>query len=231
MNFSPPAVNIRMKMIFLGVDTSSSRGSVALLRENVLVGELVSESAESFSRSLLEMVRNILDENSLTLDDLDGIGLAVGPGSFTGIRIGLATAHGIAISKDLPLYGISTLEAMARCADENGRLLQPMLDAGRGDVYFARFRYDGKRLVRLSEDTAEKAENLPPADNPADTLCFGEGADKYVESIGPEKCLYIQDVLKHSTAAGAAMSAYEMKLEKKAVPVVVKPNYIRRGPV
>jgi tRNA threonylcarbamoyladenosine biosynthesis protein TsaB len=230
----------RMKII--GVNTSTKRGSVALLEDTDVIDEEESEKPESFSRSILGMLDRILTRNGTSLEELDGIGVAAGPGSFTGIRIGQATIAGISLSTGIPLYGVSTLEAMATVmagtltqrAGKNGIVrLVPMLDAGRGNSYYAVFSARSARnsLERITEDRLAPAEEV--AKEAGDGLFFGEGAEKYkdmlkgtgceVEVMGGGKPL--------SIAVGAAILGSKAAVDgSKGDIFCLKPNYIHGGP-
>lgn len=218
-------------MNFIGVDTSSKCGSVALLFGGKIIDQSESDSGESFSRSILDMLNRLLAANSVDLGDITGLGVAVGPGSFTGIRIGIATLQGLALSKNLPIYGVSTLEAMARATVKNDATLKPMMDARNGDVYFAKFRYDGDKLVRLTADSAGPVEDaFNPDDN--ESLCFGEGAEQYSETIAARMGLYSKDAMNDCVAAGVARTAQHRMAEGDlGHTTAIKPNYIRQGKV
>jgi len=218
-------------MNFIGVDTSSKCGSVALLFGGRIIDQSESDSGESFSRSILDMLNRLLAANSVDLDDITGLGVAVGPGSFTGIRIGIATLQGLALSKKLPVYGVSTLEAMARAAVKRDVNLKPMMDARNGDVYYAKFRYEGDKLVRLTADCAGPVEcTFEPDDN--ENLCFGEGAEQYYETIAARTGLYSKEAMSDCVAAGVARTAqHRMAAGDLGDTAAIKPNYIRQGKV
>lgn len=216
-------------MKFVGVDTSTKHGSVALLCDGKITGEHTSKSGESFSRSLLEMIDNILAAKGVVLEEISGFGVAIGPGSFTGIRIGLATLLGISLAKDLPIYGVSTLEAMALAAGENGKILEPMIDARNGEVYYAKFRYEDETLVRLQDDSVAPVMAAMGPDA-SESIVFGSGARQYSETIRAGGGLYRQDMYNICVAVGVAKSAYSrMAMGERENISALKPNYIRRG--
>ena len=106
------------------------------------------------SELLLPMAENLLKSLKLSFNDIDLLATSVGPGSFTGVRIGVSLVKGLAFGRNIPCIGISTIEALAEnLAGLNG-ILVPCMDARRGQVYSATFRYDGENLVRLTEDRA-----------------------------------------------------------------------------
>ena len=112
------------------------------------------------SRTLMPMVRDMLENCGAALEEVDVIAVAAGPGSFTGLRIGVATAKGLAWPGDKPCAGVSTLEAMAWTVAHMGGDLCPVMDARRHQVYNARFRCEEGRPVRLTGDRAISLEEL-----------------------------------------------------------------------
>ena len=133
----------------LSFDTSSEKGSVALLEDLVLCAELRSSAAEGHSALLLEAVDFLLKRAGWNLKDLTLIASGIGPGSFTGIRIGVATGLGLAHSLGIPYVGVSCLDALAcRAAFVNGRI-GSLLDARRGQYYIAEYESKNGRIHRL----------------------------------------------------------------------------------
>lgn len=158
---------------FLGIDTAVRRGSVGLAPQG-LIRPLSSEGRHAVD--LFDGIEALLAEAGCHRDDLRGIGVTVGPGSFTGVRIGLATARGLGYALNVPVTGLSTLEAVA-CAAA-GSLEGPLcavLEAGRGEVYAALFALHGKNLERLGDDQVLRPEALAPS-LPPDVLLAGDGA-------------------------------------------------------
>jgi tRNA threonylcarbamoyladenosine biosynthesis protein TsaB len=158
---------------FLGIDTAVRRGSVGLAPQG-LMRALPPEGRHAVD--LIDGIEALLAEAGCHRDDLRGIGVTVGPGSFTGVRIGLATARGLGYGLNIPVTGLSTLEAVA-CAAA-GSLEGPLcavLEAGRGEVYAALFTLHGKTLERLGPDQVLPPEALAPS-LPRDVLLAGDGA-------------------------------------------------------
>ena len=159
-------------MLALGIDTSSQAGSVGLADDTGLHAELNLSSGHTHSRRLLPSVQSLLEAAGVKLGDLDLLAVAVGPGSFTGLRIGMATAKGLAMALERPLIGFSTLEtialAVSRGLPPDSAGLPPigvMLEAGRGEVYRGLFRADGERIEPMMAEAAvtpeRAAEGLP----------------------------------------------------------------------
>jgi tRNA threonylcarbamoyladenosine biosynthesis protein TsaB len=137
-------------MLILAVDTTTSHGSVALLENSDLMIEVNSSSSLTHSERLLPAIDLILGQRGLTFEDVGAFAVAVGPGSFTGIRIGLSTIKSFALASDIPIAPISTLEALAlKLKHPHNRLLCPLLDARKGEVYTALFEVQKGRLTEM----------------------------------------------------------------------------------
>lgn len=135
-------------MLVLGVDTTTYHGSIALGDDQRgLVAAVSLLSPDSWSRRLLPAVRWLLDQQSLRPEDLQGLAVACGPGSFTGVRIGLSMVQGIALAAGLPAVGVPTLEASALRAGVANGLVCPLLEAGRSEFYGALYETDGDGFV------------------------------------------------------------------------------------
>ncbi len=139
-------------MKILALETSAKACSAAVTENGRVVASAFQCTGLTHSRTLMPMVEDMLRNAGLTLAECDAIAVANGPGSFTGIRIGIAAAKGLAFAADKPMAGISTLEAMAmNCIGTRGLIVCAM-DARRQQVYNALFLSDGKHLARLSPD-------------------------------------------------------------------------------
>jgi len=150
-------------MLVLGVDTTTYHGSIALCdSERGQLAGVSLLSPESWSRRLLPMIEWLLDQQSLQPADLGGLAVACGPGSFTGLRIGISIVQGIAISAGLPAVAVSTLEASALRAGLAGGLVCPLLEAGRGEFYGALYETSGDGIVTrtLLEPVVARPEPL-----------------------------------------------------------------------
>jgi tRNA threonylcarbamoyladenosine biosynthesis protein TsaB len=165
-------------MLVLGIETSTTQGGVAIIGEDRVLCETVLNVEVTHSERLLPAVDRALDEARITLDGLGGIAVSIGPGSFTGLRIGLSTAKGLAYATGLPLVGVPTLEAMAWTLPAARWQVCPVLDARKQEVYAALFRHEPEGLRRMTEDTAMAPDDLCRLiRNP--TLFLGDGVDTY----------------------------------------------------
>ena len=148
-------------MNILALESSAAACSAALCRDGALVAQFLQNSGLTHSRTLLPMVHDMLKNCGERLEDVDGIAAAAGPGSFTGLRIGVSAAKGLAWAGDKPCAPCSTLESMAwPLAHLEGRLIVCAMDARRGQVYNALFLARRDRLERLSPDRAISLEKL-----------------------------------------------------------------------
>lgn len=125
--------------LILAVDTTTPTGSVALLRNTSLIAEFNQDSAATFSERLLPAVQFVLKSCGMTIQDLHGFAVAVGPGSFTGIRIGLSTIKSFAYASGKPVAPVSTLTALARKLIHSRGLICPLIDARKKEIYAALF--------------------------------------------------------------------------------------------
>ena len=141
-------------MLILAFETSAKAASVALTENGKLLGESYQNTGLTHSQTLMVMAEDVLKQCGKTAQEVDAVAVAAGPGSFTGVRIGVAAAKGFAWGKEIPCYGVSTLEAMAESLGVYDGYVCPCMDARRSQVYNALFRAEGGELKRISEDRA-----------------------------------------------------------------------------
>lgn len=149
-------------MLILGLESSAKAASAAITRDGRLVAQSFQCGGLTHSRTLLPMAEDILKYAGLTVADLDAVAVAQGPGSFTGVRIGISTAKGLCWGADKPAIGVSTLEAMAwngECAPD-GALICCAMDARRQQVYNALFRFADGQPRRICPDRAISLDAL-----------------------------------------------------------------------
>lgn len=171
-------------MKVLGIDTSAVVCSVSLVCDGkTALSRTVSEGL-THSETLLPLIKEILEESRCRVSDLDAIAISHGPGSFTGLRIGISAVKGLAVSHNIPCIGVSTVEALAMNALDYEGIVCPVMDARRGEFYNALFRVKDHTLVRLCEDRAVHgdriAEELSQYEN-ENVLILGDGAEKFVQ--------------------------------------------------
>ena len=147
-------------MLILAFESSAKAASAALVRDGRLLAQTVQVSALTHSRTLLPMAEDLLKNCELKLDAVDLFAVAQGPGSFTGIRIGVSTVKGLSWAADRPCVGVSTLETLAWHGLAAGGLICPVMDARRSQVYNALFEIRDGKPLRLCEDRPVSLEQL-----------------------------------------------------------------------
>jgi tRNA threonylcarbamoyl adenosine modification protein YeaZ len=140
-------------VIVLSIDTCDLRGSVAVLRDEAVLGVLSHESKKEYSSWLLPTVDELLKEAGLRLASVDAFAVAAGPGSFTGVRVGLTTVKAWAEVYGRPVAAVSRLEAIASQTAVGGNCVAAFVDGQRGQVFGAVYREEGSGLVRVGEET------------------------------------------------------------------------------
>ncbi len=169
-------------MIILGIDTSTMAGSVAIISEDRLLAELTVNTKTTHAERLLSTIDLVVKSASLTIRDLDGIAVSSGPGSFTGLRIGVTTAKGIAYSIHKPIAAIPSLDALASQFLYSKLLICPILDAKKHELYTAFYRNTREEVHRLSEYSAIAPQHLFQAIKEP-TLFLGDGVIPYRKQI------------------------------------------------
>jgi len=159
-------------VLILSLDTSSPSGSVAILRDDLTLGVISTRAEENYSSRMFRHLEFLLSDLSLKLDDFDGFAVSAGPGSFTGLRVGLTAAKGWAEVYRKPVVGVSALEAVAVQARGGNTVLVPALDARRGQIYFGVYRptaeglaLDGEEFVVTPGEFVEKLGTLAHGHN------------------------------------------------------------------
>ena len=218
--------------MILAFETSAKAASVALLDKGVLLGEGYQNTGLTHSQTLMSMAEDLLDNCGKTVSDITAVAVANGPGSFTGVRIGVAAAKGLAWGKEIPCYGVSTLEAMVEALGVYDGYVVPTMDARRDQTYTALFRAEGGKLTRILEDSAisfaELGEKLKNCEKPI--FLVGDGAvlcyNTLVESV--PGLVLPPEHRQHQRASGVALVAQKlMAAGEKGDGGSLTPNYLR----
>ncbi len=216
-------------MKILAFETSAKAASVALMEDGVLRGECYQNDGQTHSVTLLMMAEQLLQNCGLTPQEIDAVACAAGPGSFTGVRIGVAAAKGFAWGAQKRLIGVSTLEAMARGAATADGIYVACMDARRAQVYNALFEQKGGVLTRLCEDRAisleELGAQLQNVEKPK--IIVGDGAllcYNILKETVPSMYL-LPEHLRQQRASGVALAAFMAKEEVPAAQLA--PSYLR----
>lgn len=203
-------------MKILALETSAKSISTAVVENGAPLAYAYQCTGLTHSRTLMPMVDAMLKNAELTLGDMDAVAVAAGPGSFTGLRIGIAAVKGLAWAADKPCFGVSTLEAMAQNLAHMDGLLVCAMDARRNQVYNALFRARGGALERLTPDRAIGIEELAKelADISAETgkIVVGDGAQLCYTGLLERgvSCTLAPAALRMQNAVGVALCAEEM---------------------
>ena len=219
-------------MKIIALESSAVTASAAVTEDEKLLAQSFQNSGLTHSATLMPMVADLLKNTGLTLEEMDVVAVAAGPGSFTGVRIGVAAAKGLAWPEDKPCAPCSTLEAMAwQCAHLDGEICAAM-DARRDQVYCARFLAQNGELKRLTEDRAIGLDALAEevrASGRAQIL-VGDGAclaQKALEAQGLETVLMPPHLI-YQTAWGVARCALRLAREGALVSAAaMAPSYHR----
>ena len=219
-------------MKIIALESSAVTASVAVTEDDRLLAQSFQNSGLTHSATLMPMAADLLKNTGLALEELDVVAVAAGPGSFTGVRIGVAAAKGLAWPGDKPCAPCSTLESMAwQCAHVGGEICAVM-DARRNQVYCARFRAENGVLVRLVQDRAMGLDELEAevrASGKHQAL-VGDGAHlarAALEGAGLP-CTLMPPHLTYQTAWGVARCALRMAREGQLVPAAaMAPSYHR----
>ncbi len=220
-------------MIVLGIDSSTSVASVALVEDGCLRGEITVNIGLTHSEQLLPLIDDVLVQTKMKLQDVTGIAVASGPGSFTGLRIGMATAKGLAQGGKILLTGVPTLLALAYTMKGCSGLVSPVLNARKQEVYTTLFRFGGEKTEQLVPYRAvcpqEWVKELSSYGEPV--VLVGDGtmvyADIWEEVLGQNAFLPLPGVLQARAATVAWLGEKRLREEGGEDIYSLKPMYLR----
>lgn len=214
-------------MLIVAADTSTDWLSVALWRDGEVLAAFDERVPRRHSELLLTVTRDLLTEAGVALTEIDRFAITRGPGSFTGVRIGVSTWKGLACANEKPLVGVSTLEAMAVGAPPGTTRLCPMLDAKMAEVYAAVFEKHGDALDVAFTEQAIAPESLLDHVSP-ETTFLGDGALLYADAIRARfpEAIILDERYAYPNARSVAALARHAAIE---VRDGVRPVYLRRS--
>ena len=199
-------------MLILGAESSAAAASAAIVRDGKLISESYLNTGLTHSQTLLQLIDCCLKNADLTVGELDAVAVAKGPGSFTGVRIGVSAVKGLCFERLIPVYGVSTLEAMGCSAAVPGYFICPVMDARCAQVYTAGFVCDAEGFRRVFDDAPlrleELAERLLSLDMPA--LLTGDGADLTAAFLKERQIPFavMPEIYKYQHASAVAFAAF-----------------------
>lgn len=219
-------------MIVLGIETSSTCGSVAVVQDRKVLGELFFNTGRKHSTKIVPSITNLLSTVGLDKADLEGIAVTSGPGSYTSLRIGISIAKGLAYSLDIPLIGISTLQCVAFNSIISPHLICSLIDARKGELYSALFRYNTGELERISEDQIVSIDYLCQAIDEK-TVLIGDGLYLYKSTFVDRingLVLFAPEHLCYGRASSCAILGIDnFKKAKRDEVNTLVPKYIRQA--
>lgn len=232
-------------MKILALDSSGLVASVAVMEDDILTAEYNIQHKKTHSQTLLPMMDEIRKMTELDVASLDAVALAAGPGSFTGLRIGSATAKGLGLALDIPLIEVSTLEGLAYNLYGFGDYICPMMDARRGQVYTGIYKFvkeangAGYQLVTVKEQCAVPIEEIAGILNELghEVIFLGDGVPVFQERLAGLMDVGYSFAPAHMNrqraASIAALGGVYYRLGKKVpaeehVPIYLRPSQAER---
>ena len=219
-------------MLILAFETSAKAASVALFQDGKLLGESYQNTGLTHSQTLMVMAEDLLKQCGYDAKAVTHVAVAAGPGSFTGVRIGVAAAKGLAWGLQVPCHGVSTLESMALGLGAYQGTVCPVMDARRSQVYNALFTAENGSLTRLAEDRAialsELAQELKAAPKPI--FLVGDGSEltyRTLKDTVPGLVMPMESRM-HQRAVGVGLAALEaIRAGEPGDAEGLQPNYLR----
>lgn len=223
--------------LILNLETSTMVCSVSISKNGSVIGTKESSVEKSHAKLLTIFIDELLKELNFTIDDLDAVAISKGPGSYTGLRIGVSTAKGLCYAKDLPLIAINTLESMAdgmvlklnskelSVNDFEKAVLVPMIDARRMEVYSAFYNIKGESVREVMAEIIDE-KSYQEILSKQKMIFFGDGSEKIQEIINHENAIFIENIYPSSKDM-AILS--EMAFQKKKFEDVAyfEPFYLK----
>lgn len=222
-------------MKILALETATIAGSAAVVDDNKgLIGEVRVDVKVAHSERLMPSVEWLLSMSGLSINDIDAFGVSIGPGSFTGLRIGLSTAKGLAFAAGKPLVPVKTLDAFARTLVYCSYTICPMLDARKNEVYAGLYRWEDDLCKNIMPVTAISPEELLNKIKGRGPILFtGDGTLKYrelIENILEKDAVFAPSYSMSPSASSVAEVAFEtLKQGDLPDPVSIVPFYIRKS--
>lgn len=222
-------------MRVLAIDSSSTVATVAIVEEEKIIGEYTINNKITHSQTLLPMIDQMFKISEIELESIDAVAITSGPGSFTGLRIGSATAKGLGQALGKPLIEVPTLEAMAYNFFETDKIICPIMDARRNQTYTAAYRMEGTALKELIAGCAIGIDELVNKLNEYkdDVIFVGDGIPvfkEYIEQNLNGKAVFAPAHLNRQRAGSVGALALEfMACGKTVTAAEFRPDYYRKS--
>ncbi|MDK2587113.1 tRNA (adenosine(37)-N6)-threonylcarbamoyltransferase complex dimerization subunit type 1 TsaB [Romboutsia sedimentorum] len=221
-------------MKILGIDTSSMATSVAVLEDNKLICEYTINTKKTHSQKLMPMIEDMLNISDININEIDVIAVCEGPGSFTGLRIGMATAKAIAHVNKLPIVGINSVEILAGNMNLCDKNICSILDAQRTKVYMGQYKFENNELIEIKNvDVIEIDELIEELSNSNEEwILVGEAVYKYEDKLRLVDNIYIP-APSHNVSKASSLGSLAMNKYNKNIGVYdcynINPIYIRKS--
>ena len=221
-------------MKILGIDTSTHSTSVCVIDDDKFICEYTVNTKKTHSQKLMVMIESMIKESDLSIKDIDAIAICIGPGSFTGLRIGMATAKAISHVNNLPIIGVNSLEILAGNMNLCDKKICSILDAQRNQVYTGRYKFENGSIVEIQPVDVVEIEKLLEEiskDN-EEWILVGEAVYKYQDKIKEIKNINIpvpsHNVTKASSLCSIAMEKFNNNIDIHNC-YDINPMYIRKS--
>ncbi len=218
-------------MYILGIETSTKTGSVAVVSENGVIAQYSLNIEVTHSERLMSTVDRVMKDTGIAISDMSGFAVAIGPGSFTGLRIGLATVKGLALATNKPVAAVPTLQALAWNLPYAAYPVCPVLDARKNEVYAGLYRFEGNSLLQVMSETTIPIKKLSERIS-GKTVFTGEASHIYraeIEKQFGEIALFAPlSAVLPSASTVAEIGLAMIKSGKHSDPDSISPLYIRR---
>ncbi len=221
-------------MKILAIDTSSMATSVAVLEDNKLICEYIINTKKTHSQKLMPMIENMLNISDININEVDVVAVCEGPGSFTGLRIGMATAKAIAHVNKLPIVGINSVEILAGNMNLCDKNICSILDAQRTKVYMGQYKFENNELIEIKNvDVVEIDELIEELSNSNEEwILVGEAVYKYEDKLRLVDNIHIP-AASHNVSKASSLCSLAMNKYNKNIGVYdcynINPIYIRKS--
>lgn len=222
-------------MKILGIDSSGLVASAAICSNDIVVAEFTVNNKQTHSQTLLPMIAQVVEMSGVALEELDAIAVASGPGSFTGLRIGAATAKGLGLALNVPLVAVPTLEGLAyRLAGMDG-LICPMMDARRSQVYSGIYRVNELNLdVICAQDALPVQDMIGKINELGEKVTvLGDGVPVHYDLLKEQLTVKWQEAPIHlsrqSAASVAVLGQHYLSQGKEQTAAAFRPDYLRKS--
>lgn len=222
------------KMTILAMDTATMVSSVAVTTEDRVLAELTAETRFTHSETLVANIEEVLRLADVKREDLSAVAVSLGPGSFTGLRIGLAAAKAIAYALSIPLVGVPTLEVLAAAFPSPGAVVAPLIDAQKGNGYFALYRFTETGLICEKDVCVASPEEIADAiaNEESPVTLAGDFARKLMQKgveLPKNASLAPITHIMPRAALVAARAIVRLKNGEGKSPMELEPIYVRRS--